>query len=213
MPPKSVIEESKKLLGKVPQKPTLTLREQELLQTLGIDVLSNAKGFLSAKSHEICPTCLQSIPESHRTTSLQQIEHILNREVEEYRDGLKGLILTEVQTDTYQSYSVLDSDLLGKVMIQMSSVNKLIANHNEAVRAKIADPLSSIQYNSPEDLIEANILSSIVLRCSKMEIAAVKTAAISHLTTEIPQTDFCLTTWRAPLSGVPALFCLQQHRI
>ena len=46
-----------------------------------------------------------------------------------------------------------------------------------------------------------------------MEIAAVKTAAISHLTTEIPQTDFCLTTWRAPLSGVPALFCVCQHRL
>ena len=164
VPPKSVLEKSAKLLGKVPQKPTLTLREQELFQTLGIDVLSNAKGFLSAKSHEICPTCLQSIPESHRITSLQQIEHILNREVEEYRDELKGLILPEIQTDTYQSYSVLDSDLLGKVMIQISSVNKLIANHNKAVQDKIADPLSPIQYTYPEDLIEAyNHLNRMLL--------------------------------------------------
>ena len=39
-----------------------------------------------------------------------------------------------------------------------------------------------------------------------MEIAAVKTAAISHLTTEIPQTDFCLTTWRAPSRECPPYF-------
>ena len=37
-----------------------------------------------------------------------------------------------------------------------------------------------------------------------MEIAAVKTAAISHLTTEIPQTDFCFDHLTGtPLSGVP----------
>ena len=163
-PPTKLIEESEKLLTKVPQKPTLTLREQELLQTLGINVLSNAKGFLSAKSNQICPTCLQSIPENHRAAALQQIENILNREVEEYRDKLRTLLLPQIPTDTYQIYKILDSELFAKVIIQISSVNKIIANHNEIVQNKIADPLSQIQYNYSDDLIKSyNQLNAILL--------------------------------------------------
>ena len=40
-----------------------------------------------------------------------------------------------------------------------------------------------------------------------MEIAVVYTTAISRLTTEIPQTDFCFDHLRGtPFSGVPAFF-------
>lgn len=171
-PPERIFEEAKKLLGEIPQKPTLTLREQELLQTLGIEVLSSAKGFLSAKLYQICPTCLQPISEEHRTSSLQQIDNILNREVEEYRNKLKELILSEIQTDFYQNYSILDSELLGKVIIQISSVNNLIANHNKVIQDKIADPLSATHYHYPEDLIAAyNQLNNILLQLEQKRVA------------------------------------------
>lgn len=171
-PPERIIEETKKLLEKVPQKPTLTLREQELLQTLGIEVLSSAKGFLSTKSHEICPTCLQPISEDHRAASLQQIENILNREVEEFRDDLKRLIMPEIQADFYQHYSVLDSELLGKAIIQISVVNSLITNHNKAVQAKISDPLSLTQYSNPIDLMVAyKQLNDILLKLENKRVS------------------------------------------
>ena len=131
------------------------MREQELLETLGIEVLSSAKGFLSTKSCKICPTCLQPISEDHRAKSLQEIEKILNREVEEYRNELKKLILPEIQADFYQKYAVLDSELLGKAIIQISSANSLITKHNNAVQAKIADPLSLSQYSDSADLMVA----------------------------------------------------------
>lgn len=186
-PPERIIEEAKRLLEKVPQKPTLTLREQELLQTLGIEVLSSAKGFLSAKSHKVCPTCLQPISEDHRTVSLQQIENILNREVEQYRSELKNLILPEIQAGAYQDYGVLDSELLGKAIIKVSFVNSLIANHNKAVQAKIADPLSLAQYSNPADLVAAyKQLNDILLklenkRVSFNEVIANKRTAESEL--------------------------------
>lgn len=154
-PPERTIEETIRLVKKVPQKPTLTLREQELLETLGIEVLSSAKGFLSTKSCKICPTCLQPISEDHRAKSLQEIENILNREVEEYRNELKKLILPEIQADSYQKYAMLDSELLGKAIIQISSANSLITKHNNAVQAKIADPLSLSQYSDSADLMAA----------------------------------------------------------
>ena len=152
-PPEKIVEAAKILLAKAPQEPTLTSREQELLQSMGIDVLSTAKGFLSVRSHKICPTCLQPISEEHRVVSLQQIENILNREVEEYRNELKKFILPEIQADLYEDYSVLDSELLGKLILQISSVNSAIENHNKVVQAKISDPLSLAQYDTSTDLI------------------------------------------------------------
>ena len=153
--PEKVVEDAKRLLAKVPQKPILTEREQELLHFFGIEVLSNAKGFLSVKTHEICPTCLQMISEEHRTKSLQQIEDILNREVEECREELKKLILPEIEAEHYQCYSVLDSELLGQIILQIASVNALITNYNKVIQSKIADPLSPVECVSSEDLITA----------------------------------------------------------
>lgn len=153
--PEKVVEDAKRLLAKVPQKPILTEREQELLHFFGIEVLSNAKGFLSVKTHEICPTCLQMISEEHRTKSLQQIEDILNREVEECREKLKKLILPEIEAEHYQCYSVLDSELLGQIILQIASVNALITNYNKVIQSKIADPLSPVECVSSEDLITA----------------------------------------------------------
>lgn len=153
--PEKVTESTQRLLAKIPKKPTLTEREQELLQLFGIDVLSNAKGFLSVKTHEICPTCLQRISEEHRTESLQQIDDILNREVEEYREKLKELILPEIEEEHYRCYGILDSELLGQIILQITSVNTLIVDHNKVIQRKIADPLSPIEYGGSDDLITA----------------------------------------------------------
>ena len=153
--PEKVVEDTKRLLAEAPQKPILTEREQELLQSFGIEVLSNAKGFLSVKANEICPTCLQLISEEHRTESLRQIENILNREVEEYRKELESLILPEIEAEHYQRYSVLDSELLGQIILQIASVNAMIASHNKTIRNKTADPLSPIECVGSEKLITA----------------------------------------------------------
>lgn len=153
--PEKIAENTQTLLAKIPQRPTLTAREQELLQSFGIEVLSNAKGFLSVKAHEICPTCLQLISEEHRTESLRQIEDILNREVEEYREELKKLILPEIDAEYYQCYSILDPEILGQILLQIASVNASIARHNKVIQSKIADPLSPVEFDGSGDVITA----------------------------------------------------------
>lgn len=153
--PQEIIEKASGILTRTPRKPTLTLREQELLQMFGIEVLSNAKGFLSVKSNEICPTCLQPISEEHREDSLQQIENILNREVENYRAELKMFLLTELSVEVYRDYAVLDNDLLGKVILCIATVNGLIDEHNAYVQRKIADPLSRVDYSVSGDIMTA----------------------------------------------------------
>ena len=57
------------------------------------------------------------------------------------------------------------------------------------------------------------VVGSIPIRSTKMEIAVVKTTAISRLTTEIPQTGSGFDHLRALLFGRSALSCLCQHRL
>lgn len=63
--------------------------------------------------------------------------------------------MSEIQADFYQDYGVLDSELLGKLILQISAVNSAIANHNKVLQTKISDPLSLAQYDTSTDLITA----------------------------------------------------------
>ena len=75
--------------------------------------------------------------------------------MEEYRKESKSLILPEIEAEHYQCYSVLDSELLGQIILQIASVNALITNYNKVIQSKIADPLSPVECVSSEDLITA----------------------------------------------------------
>ena len=55
--------------------------------------------------------------------------------------------------------------------------------------------------------------ASIVFRCSKMEIDAVKTAAIFRLAAKIPQTNFCSDYLKNPFLGRRALLHSMQFRV
>ena len=153
--PHKIVEETQALFLEMPENPKLSPREEELLNTLGIQVLSDAKGFLMARSNGLCPTCLQPISEEHRTATLQQIDKILNGDMEEYRNKLTMLMLPEIKADDYRQFNALDAELLGKALLQIVTVNTLIGDHNNAIQAKIADPLSVAVYPSPQNLIVA----------------------------------------------------------
>lgn len=102
------------------------------------------------------------------------IHYILNREVEECREELKKLILPEIEAEHYQCYSVLDSELLGQIILQIASVNALITNYNKVIQSKIADPLSPVECVSSEDLITAykqlnNLLGRLEIKRESLE--------------------------------------------
>ena len=76
------------LLATPIKAPTLSQREADLLDMFGMKVISEAKGFLIDPAHTACPVCLQPISREYRDDTIQRIEGILNKEVEDFRGRL-----------------------------------------------------------------------------------------------------------------------------
>lgn len=127
--------------------PELSQRESELLEAFGMKVISEAKGFLLDPSNTTCPVCLQSISSEYRDDTIQRIESILNREVEDFRRELRNLFLIEIPVGFYQVYSVLDAKIYQQVVTQIQHVNAAILAHNTAIQAKIDDPFGVMSYD------------------------------------------------------------------
>ena len=153
----STIEEDvKALLAKTIQKPTMTERENELLQIFGIDGVSRSKTFLSIKENFICPTCLQKVDDVYRTEILSRIEAILNKDVEEMKSKLRKLKLGEINTDDYQIYSGLKESSIHTANVAIATYNNAINKHNDLIDAKINNPFDSSTYDIDIGLISAN---------------------------------------------------------
>ena len=76
------------LLATPLQRPVLTQRESDLLDMFGMKVISDARGFLINPAYTTCPVCLQPISDEYRADTIQRIECILNRDVEDFRHKL-----------------------------------------------------------------------------------------------------------------------------
>lgn len=144
--PYNILSIVQKQLIKKPHSAPLSQRETELLDMMGMSVLSSAKGFLSVSTNTICPQCLQPISKLHREEMLNAIEKILNREIDEFCNELQELLIPEVEISLYKGYEVVDATLMAKIQLQVNRANRAIQLHNEHVRSKTKDPLSEVLY-------------------------------------------------------------------
>lgn len=145
---------SKELLARAIARPQWTPREQELFDLLGGRGLDSAKTFLSDADHTVCDRCLQPISEEYRATVLAELEHILNREVEEFKAELKAQLVPEPANTAYEAYRQLQSysgtrDLLDAYIAAASA-------HNAAIQAKINNPFDPLEYDDAIGVKAAN---------------------------------------------------------
>lgn len=143
----SIEARATELLNTPIKAPELSQREADLLEVFGMKVISEAKEFLLDPSNTTCPVCLQPISSEYRDDTIQRIESILNREVEDFRRELRNLFLIEIPEGLYQVYSVLDAKIYQQVVTQIQHVNAAILAHNTAIQAKIDDPFGVMSYD------------------------------------------------------------------
>jgi len=162
--PYDILSTIKTLLGKKPKSTPLSVREQDLLELMGISTLVNAKGFLSITSNTVCPKCLQPIPEQHRSETLSLLEKILNREIEDFQNILRGMIIPNIPETQYDLYSSVDAALVEKIRRYIRLANAAIEEHNDAVMAKIGEPMKNVDYEDSHKvgdiLVKLNALLS-----------------------------------------------------
>ena len=160
------------LLATPLQRPVLTQRESDLLDMFGMKVISDAKGFLINPAYTTCPVCLQPISDEYRADTIQRIERILNRDVEDFRRQLKALFVNEVPVSSYQVYSILDTAIYEKVIDKIQILNSAISAHNAAIQAKIDDPFSVLIYDNTIGITSAyQDLNSVLIQLEESRIS------------------------------------------
>lgn len=138
----------------------------------GMKVISDARGFLINPAHTTCPVCLQPVTDEYRVNIIQRIECILNRDVEDFRQQLKALLMNEIPVSSYQVYSVLDTTIYGQVIEKIQILNSAIAAHNAAIQAKIDDPFSVLVYDNTIGLVNAYLaLNSALIQLEESRIS------------------------------------------
>ena len=162
--PYDILSTIKIQLEKKPKSTPLSVREQGLLDLMGISTLVNVKGFLSVTSNTVCPQCLQPIPTQHRNEMLALLEKILNREIEDFQNGLRRMIIPNIPETQYDLYSSVDAALVEKIRRYVHFANAAIEEHNDAVMAKIGEPMENVDYEDSHKvgdiLLELNALLS-----------------------------------------------------
>lgn len=153
--PYSILSTAKIQMARKPKSTPLSEREQALLDLMGISTLVNAKGFLSVTSNTVCPQCLQNVSAGHRSETLALLDRILNREVEDYQNNLRSLMIPLILETQYDAYSCVDAVLVEKIRLHIRLVNTAIGEHNDALMAKIGDPMGNAAYEDSHKIGDA----------------------------------------------------------
>lgn len=147
-------QQAKDLLARMVVQPQWTERERSIFDLLGGQGLDAAKTFLSDTESTICDKCLQPISEEYRATVLQELDCLLNRDVEEFKDELKGLLLPATANTTYEAYRELAS--YSVVRDRLDDYIKAVADHNDAVNEKLGNPFEPKGYDDAIGVMAAN---------------------------------------------------------
>lgn len=176
--PYDILSTVKIQLAKKPQSTPLSAREQGLLDLMGISALVNAKGFLSVTSNSVCPQCLQPISAQHRDETLALLDKILNREIEDYQNGLRNLMIPIILETQYDAYSCVDATLVENIRAHIRLANVAIGEHNDALMAKIGDPMGNVDYEDSHKIGDALMaLNALLLELEKKRLAFNKVIA------------------------------------
>lgn len=164
----SVESHTLSLLSQVIDKPELTQREQEILKLFNLSCITDSKLFLSDERNIICDKCLQPISADYRTEALRKIDKILNREVEEFKNKLEKLKISEVDEKTFFPYNELPS--FKTLCAKIECFNKAVCSHNNAIQAKIDEPFMPHIYDTSIGLTNAANSLLVILTALDNEI-------------------------------------------
>lgn len=164
--PQDLQSRATELLRTIPKRPELTERETELLKLFDYAVIRDARDFLFVSPQLICcPKCLQLISSQYRRTAIESIEKILNREMEEFNEKLKSLLLSPIELN-------LPDDMKENCSIALQYVDEAITRHNAAVQEKMNAPFSAMEYNAFDNLYQATVEMNKILsqlECERQE--------------------------------------------
>ena len=145
------IEHFQKILSRHVQKPKLNNREQKLINIVAnqLDKLYDSQKIFSDDKTDVCPFCFRPISADEKSSLCDSIEHILNHEVEEYKQTITELV--ESMQDVTYSYDALESlfrrecDVVKQAIIAYNNVletlRKIVAKRLDSLFDEFTDDI------------------------------------------------------------------------
>lgn len=137
-------------LKKTVSKPHLTSREQELLNVFGIGGLLSSKDTISNNENSLCPTCFRVIDTDYYNKILEEIDHIISKEFENFKNDLNKLLIESINIESFRKFEVIDKRLFSDVVLKITDLNSSIEKHNLLINKKISLPYEVIDYGYNE---------------------------------------------------------------
>lgn len=162
-----IIQNTKTYLQEIVNRPKLTDRELQLLQLFGLTGATNVRTFISNKQNIVCEKCFQPIGDTYRDEVLKEVESILNRDVEDFKEKLEKTIILEIDIETYQAYH--DLATYSEVCNRIKEYNEIIDSHNSLIQEKIDNPFEKMIYDNSIKILETCDLVNIALNELEVE--------------------------------------------
>lgn len=145
-------DQTRILLAKTVALPKWTDREKSIFALLAGRV-EDARVFLVDQHNIICPKCLQQISVSYRTGVLVELENLMNREIDDFKVELRGLLISQPSSNAYEDYHNLRSYC--EVRDRLDNYIRVATAHNIAIQAKIDNPFEPVSLDDTIDVIAA----------------------------------------------------------
>ena len=84
---------------------------------------------------------------------MAELDHLLNREVEEFKGELKKMLIPETAKTAYEAYRELPS--YSGLRDRLDDYNKAITTHNTTIQEKLDNPFEPMEYDVSIGVMEA----------------------------------------------------------
>ncbi len=151
------------LLSKQIKQSELTDREKEILKAVqnGQQEFIE-KAYLNFNNSNIstCPFCYQKISDEYKQKLIENIRHVLNKDVKEHKQQLNNIVFPNLSFN-YDNYSVIDEELVDKINTQKNICQDLINQYQELINRKLGNiytPINIDKNGLVDKIIDFNIL-------------------------------------------------------
>lgn len=149
------------LLNQKIEEPVLTDREKNILGILG-KYAGRVEEIRETFSSEIdhCPYCFRSIDADEKTSLIESIENVLNREVEDYKAKLASVILPSFLFDK-SNYMAVDSVASEKIESGLVKVRAIVESYRADILTRSRNVYGDMKFTSHDlvvALAEVNLL-------------------------------------------------------
>lgn len=160
------------LLKKKIEKPILSEREKKIIKLLQEgkqEQLKESIDYFQQESVLECPYCFQKVTTEYKHSLVKDIEKVLNKEVKEYQNELKNLLLEPIDIDLslYEKLNEYEN-----CINLIKNINNIVSIYKEKINKKMQDPY--MINNDIENLELHSEVTKLTVQLSNLEISRIK---------------------------------------